>query len=373
MAFYMGVKSLPRICAALIEHGMDPTTPAATIRWGTRPQQRTVVGTIADLPQRVADAKLAAPAITIVGRVVALRETMDWFERRPLFGQTIVVTRTRQDASELSAKLAELGAHVIEAPTIELVPPADPKALHMVFRRMLRSRVYDTVLQRRLDKDHEAMRVVKWENEVAFDWVVFTSASGVRHARQFLLAKGLDVRVFGTSSRFAAVGAATAEAVRAELCIKPDLVPTRAVADALADALETRNEVAGKRFLLLRADIGRPVLVERLKAGGAAEVADVAVYETRRAASLPPHLIDALAAGEVDWVTFTSSSTAKNFADLLGADYRQRLSNVRRASIGPVTSTTMRELGLDPTVEAAAADIDALVAALRGAASPLIS
>src|SRR4051794_40074402 len=110
VAFYMGVKSLPRICQKLIEHGMPPDMPAATIRWGTRPQQRTVVGTIADLPQRVAEARLAPPALTIIGRVVTLRETMNWFERRPLFGQTIVVTRTRQQASELSHRLTDLGA-----------------------------------------------------------------------------------------------------------------------------------------------------------------------------------------------------------------------------------------------------------------------
>jgi uroporphyrinogen III methyltransferase/synthase len=125
VAFYMGVKSLPRICQTLIEHGMPADTPAATIQHGTLPRQRTVVGTLADLPQRVTDAKIAPPALTIVGKVVALRQTLNWFETRPLFGQTIVVTRTRQQASELSAKLEELGADVIEAPTIELSAPRD--------------------------------------------------------------------------------------------------------------------------------------------------------------------------------------------------------------------------------------------------------
>ena len=123
LAFYMGVKSLPRICQKLIEHGMAPDMPAATIRWGTTPRQRTVVGTVSDLPRRVAEAKLAPPAMTIVGRVVALRPTMNWFESRPLFGQTVVVTRTRQQASDLSARLSDLGARVIEAPTIELHRP----------------------------------------------------------------------------------------------------------------------------------------------------------------------------------------------------------------------------------------------------------
>ncbi len=125
VAFYMGVKSLPRICAKLIEHGKPANTPAATIQWATRPDQRTCIATLADLPQRVAEQKIGAPAITIIGKVVTMRATINWFESRPLFGQTIVVTRTRQQASELTAKLSELGANVIEAPTIELHPPAN--------------------------------------------------------------------------------------------------------------------------------------------------------------------------------------------------------------------------------------------------------
>src|SRR5947208_372748 len=125
IAFYMGVKALPVICKRLIEHGMDQSMPAACIQWATTPKQRTIVGTISDLPARVAEAKLTPPAITIIGRVVQLRETINWFESRPLFGQTIIITRTRQQASELSEKLEELGARVIEAPTIELSPPKD--------------------------------------------------------------------------------------------------------------------------------------------------------------------------------------------------------------------------------------------------------
>ncbi len=120
LAFYMGLKSLPRICQRLIEHGMPPDMPAATVEWGTTPRQRTIVGTITDLPQRVADAKVGPPAMTIVGRVVSQREKLNWFENRPLFGQTVVVTRTRQQASDLSHRLTDLGARVIEAPTIEL-------------------------------------------------------------------------------------------------------------------------------------------------------------------------------------------------------------------------------------------------------------
>jgi len=339
LSFYMGVKALPRICQKLIEHGMDPATPGATIRWGTTPRQRTVVGTLADLPQRVTEARLGPPALTIIGRVVSLRETMNWFETRPLFGQTIVVTRTRQQASDLSDRLAELGANVIEAPTIEVGPPADSSAVDAALKSMS-----------------------------SFDWVVFTSQNGVHAVRDRLVGLGLDARAFARA-KIAAIGDATARAVREDLFLGVDLCPESFVAEALADALAAAGAVRGKRFLLLRADIARPILRERLAADGAAEVLDVPVYETRPATSLPPELLEALDAGEVTWATFTSSSTAKNFAALLGGGYRERLAGVKLASIGPITTAALRDLGLTPAVEAATFNVDGLVESLLKAAA----
>ncbi|QOV87306.1 uroporphyrinogen-III C-methyltransferase [Humisphaera borealis] len=335
LAFYMGVKSLPRICQRLIENGMPPDMPAATIRWGTHPKQRTVVGTIADLPQKIAEAKLGPPAMTIIGRVVSLRPVMNWFESRPLFGQTVVVTRTRQQASDLSKQLSALGANVLEAPTIELAPPAD------------------------LIPVDAALKSIG-----TYDWTVFTSANGVRYVKQRLLEIGLDARAFGRS-KLAAIGDATAAAIREELSLKVDLCPQAFVAEALADALRDANEVKGKRHLLLRADIARPVLRQRLSADGSLEVSDVAVYETRPAAALPPTLIDALAAGDVQWVTFTSSSTAKNFVALLGDDYKAKLAGVKIASIGPITTATLKDLGLEPTVQAETFNLQGLLSALK--------
>ena len=332
LAFYMGVKSLPRICSKLIEHGMDPDMPAATIRWGTTPRQRTVVATVGTLAENVAEAKLAPPAMTIIGRVVSLRPTMNWFESRPLFGKTIVVTRTRQQASDLSIQLRELGARVIEAPTIDL-QPADPGPIEAALSNMHR-----------------------------YDWVVFTSANGVRFARERLMATGRDARAFG-GAKIATIGDATAEAVRRELCLQVDLSPTRFVAEALGEAFAEKNEIAGKRFLLLRADIARPLLRERLKEGGAVEVRDVPIYETKSTAALPTELLEALASSEVHWITFTSS-TVRNFVSLLGEDYRDRMNGVKIASIGPITSQTLRELRLAPTVEAKTFDLGGLVAAL---------
>ncbi|HEY1339275.1 MAG TPA: uroporphyrinogen-III C-methyltransferase [Bryobacteraceae bacterium] len=337
IAFYMGVKSLPRICARLIENGMPADTPAAAIRWGTMPRQRTVVATVGTLARRVEEAQLKPPALTIIGKVVSLRGMMNWFESRPLFGQTIVVTRTRQQASELSDQLSALGADVIEAPTIELAPPADWRAIDEVLAKA-----------------------------DAFDWIVFTSANGVEFTRRRLFDTGRDVRAFGRA-RFAAIGDATAAAVRNKLSIQPDLCPGRFVAEALADEFAARNEIAGKRFLLLRADIARPMLRERLQQGGAAKVLDLPVYETKVAAALPDELVEALDAGRVSWVTFTSSSTARNFVTLLGADYRERLRNVRLASIGPITTQTLKDLGLEPAVQADQFNIEGLVSALRAA------
>lgn len=336
LAFYMGVKSLPRICRNLIDHGMAADTPAATIRWGTTTRQRTVVGTLATLPDVVAAAGLQAPAMTVIGKVVTLRQKLNWFESRPLFGQTIAVTRTRQQASELAERLMELGARVIEAPTIDVLPAADMVPVDAALR-----------------------------DAGGFDWIVFTSPNGVSFTRRRLMELGLDVRTFG-KARIAAIGRTTARQIETELALKVDCLPTEFVAEALADELLGRGDVRARRFLLLRADIGRPVLLDRLRDGGAAEVRDVAIYQTRRPDSLPSEFLEALAAHELTWITFTSSSTARNLADLLGQDYRAQLAGVKLASIGPITTQTLVELGLPPTVEAAIHDTPHLAAAIAG-------
>jgi uroporphyrinogen III methyltransferase/synthase len=336
IAFYMGVKSLPRITAKLIEHGMNPATPAASIQWGTTPRQRTVVATVATLAQMVEEARITPPALTIIGRVVSLRDTMNWFENKPLFGQTIVVTRTRHQASDLSRQLDALGAGVIEAPTIEIAPPRDPSHVDQALARL-----------------HD------------YDWTIFTSVNGVTETKRKLMQFGLDARVFG-KAKIAAIGDATADAIRQHLCLSVALEPESFVAEALADELERRGEVGGRKFLLLRADIARPLLRERLEAGGASQVNDVAVYETHPAKSLPPHLIDALEAKQVTWVTFTSSSTARNFISLLGDDFNAKLAGIKLASIGPITTATLREFGLSPTAEATTFNIAGLIAAIAG-------
>ncbi len=332
LAFYMGVKSLPRICRKLIEHGLSPETPAATIHSGTTAGQKTVVATIANLPEKVIHAGIKPPAMTIIGQVVSLRQTMNWFETRPLFGQTILVTRAREQASELSIKLEALGANVLEAPAIELLPMTDSAPLQHALTQQ-------------------------------FDWIVFTSVNGVRHAKQKLFELDLDVRVFG-QAKLAAIGEPTALAINEQLGLKVDVCPKRFVAEALAEEIIARYPVAGNKFLLLRADIARPLLKERLQEAGAAMVLDIPIYETRPVGDFPPEIKTALREGQIDWITFTSSSTVKNF---LSATEGISVGRARLASIGPITTTTMKLHGLEPAVEAGEFTIDGLVAAIAGA------
>jgi uroporphyrinogen III methyltransferase/synthase len=331
VAFYMGVKSLPRICAKLIEHGMSSEMPAATIRWGTMPSQKTVVSTLARLPAEVEAAGLKPPALTIIGKVVELRKNLNWFENRPLFGLTIVVTRTRQQASDLTRRLQALGARVIEAPTIELFPPANPAQIEAI-----------------LSRAHE------------FDWICFTSSNGVAITRQILRAMDKDARVFG-NAKVAAIGDATRDSIERELCLKVDVCPPQFVAEALAEGLIGRGEVAGRSYLLLRADIARPLLRDRLLSAGAADVLDVPVYRTVSAGALPADLLEALRLRSVQWVTFTSSSTVRNFVELLGTAASEAMAGVKIASIGTITTKTLQDLGYQPTVQAETFNIDGLI------------
>lgn len=334
VAFYMGIGSLRHIAEQLIAHGMDSNLPAATVQWGSTPRQRTAIGTLSSIFQQVQEAGIGSPAITVIGKVVSLRPILNWFERRPLFGQKIVVTRTRQQASELSEKLLELGAEVIEAPTIQLVEPTDW-----------------TEIDRALD---EAKK---------YDWIVFTSVNGVAAVKNRLLKTDRDARVFG-SAEIAAIGTATAEAIESQFCLRVRLCPERFVAEALGDQLLAAGEVKDKRFLLLRAEIAREVLVKQLTAGGAREVRDVGIYRTEPAAQLPAELPKMIAAGQIQWITFTSSSTARNFLALLGPDSEPLMKKVRSASIGPVTTRTLGELKVQVDAEAQQANVTSLVMAI---------
>jgi uroporphyrinogen III methyltransferase/synthase len=320
LVFFMGVKNLPRIVRELTGHGRSPQTPVALVRWGTTAEQVTVSGTLADIVARVQRAGLKAPAIIVVGEVVGLRERLQWFERRPLFGKRIVVTRTREQASDLVRALSGLGADCFEFPTIRIAPPDDAGPLDRALAEL-----------------------------ESFDWVVFTSVNGVSWFFKRLFDSGRDVRAMG-HLRTAAIGPATAERLKS-FGLASDLLPESYQAEAIVAALRGQD-VAGRVILLPRAQEARLVLPQELMAMGAS-VRDVAVYKTEPASADGRALIARLEARSVDLITFTSSSTVKNFKALLPKDrFAELTAGVAAACIGPVTADTARESGLDVRIEA---------------------
>lgn len=315
LVFLMGVKNLPNIAGRLQENGMPPDTPVALVRWGTTLQQQTVTGTLADIVERVREAGLKAPAITVVGEVVNLRRTMQWFETRPLFGRTIIVTRAREQASDLVKSLSDLGAECLECPTIEIAPPENRGLL-------------DAAL----------------ENLAAYAWVVFTSVNGVNFFFQRLFESGRDVRCLG-AVKTACIGPATARRLL-DFGLSSDIVPETYRAESVVEAF-AGQPVSGKRILLPRAAEARPVLPVELEKMGA-RVDEIPVYKTRPVTENTDILTDRLSEGSVDLVTFTSSSTVRNFHAMLPEDRRQELmKGVIVACIGPITADTARELGFD--------------------------
>ncbi len=335
LVFFMGVKNLPTIADRLVGGGRAPETPVAVIRWGTTPRQQTVTGTLATIVEETRRAGIKAPAIIIVGGVVKLRKTMQWFERRPLLGRRIVVTRAREQASDLVRRLSEAGADCIQFPTIQVAPPGDWSPV---------------------DRAIEAIE--------QYAWIVFTSVNGVDFFFRRLFEKGRDVRALG-HLRTAAIGPATADRLRAR-GLNSDIVPQSYRAESVVDAFAA-TDVAGQRILLPRAREARSVLPVELGRMGAS-VDEVTAYETKQATSDADDLIARLDAGTVDMVTFTSSSTVKNFHRLLPPDRVDRLlEGVTIASIGPITSQTARELGLTVSIEAASYTIPGLVEAILAA------
>jgi len=339
LVFLMGVKNLPDIVANLVANGRDGTTPVAVIRWGTTPEQSTVTGTLADIAERVAEAGLTPPAITIVGDVVRLRETLSWFERRPLFGKHVLITRTRRQASNLARLLAAQGAIAVELPAIEIEPVADTAPLSAAIDRL---------------------------RDGGYAWCGFTSANAVELTFEHLAERGLDARSFG-STRVFAIGPATADALRSQ-GITADVVPEEYVAEAVIEAM--RPHVSeGDAVLLPRAESARAELVTGLEALGAT-VDEIAVYRAAVPSEADPETLAAIRAGQIDIVTFTSSSTVRNLLAILGPD-AAALSGESRpliACIGPITAETARENGLVVDVMASEYTVEGLVEAMKEAA-----
>lgn len=335
LVFLMAMRQLPAVLEALLCHGLPAGRPAAAIQHGTLGRQRTVVATAGTLAAEAAAAGLAAPAVVVIGDVVSLRAQVAWVERRPLAGRVVLVTRPRHQAPALAERLEAYGAEVLAVPTIVLEPPDDPQPLERAIA----------------------------EAE-AYDWIVFTSTNGVRAFFERFAAAGRDVRVLA-GTRLAAIGSETAGALE-RLLLRPAVVPGDYRAEGLLEAFGG-EPLAGARILLPRAAGARAVLRDELARRGA-RVDDVATYRARPATPLEAApLLAALDAGRLDAATFTSSSTVRHFADLVGGARLAAMARSGRplvASIGPVTSETARAGGLAVAVEAAPYTTAALAAAL---------
>jgi len=318
--FFMGVKNLPDITQKLIAHGKSPATPVALIRWGTTPSQQTVTGTLDDIAERVKEAGLKAPAIIVVGDVVLLRENLKWFETRPLLGKRIVVTRAREQASDLVKQLADLGAECLQYPTIRVIPAADTDPLDNAIGRLS-----------------------------AYDWIVFTSVNGVKFFFERLFESDRDVRALN-HLHTAAIGPVTSQKLRT-FGLKSDILPKNYRAEAVVEAFR-KEDLQGKNVLLPRAAEARPVLPVELRKMGA-EVDEVTTYLTENVADNVDLLIEQLTQKSIDLITFTSSSTVKNFKALLPSEkFRNLLDGVTIASIGPITTDTAEKLGFEVHITA---------------------
>ncbi|MEE9252453.1 MAG: uroporphyrinogen-III C-methyltransferase [Thermodesulfobacteriota bacterium] len=329
LVFLMGVKNLEQNMETLIKHGKDPDTPAALISCGTISKQRTVTGTVGTIAGIVRESALKPPSIVVVGEVVRLREAINWFETKPLFGRKILVTRAREQASDLVKLIEEQGANALEFPTIRIIPPASWE---------------------RLDGAIEGLS--------SYDWIVFTSVNGVERFFGRLRERGRDVRALG-SLQIACIGEQTARRVE-ERGFNVDLVPDDFRAEGLIEVFENAD-VKGKRILIPRAKDAREVLPEELSQMGA--VVDVVpAYETKKPeAESADEVKELLLTGEVDVITFASSSTARNFFEALGDDAAGCVQNSVIACIGPVTAKTVREFGFEPTIVCSKYTIEELV------------
>jgi uroporphyrinogen III methyltransferase/synthase len=326
LVLYMGVKWAGRWSSALMEHGKSPDTPVAVVQWCSRARQQTVRCTLGTVAQVVGEKGLRPPSLFVVGPVVDRAPALSWFQERPLFGTTILVAGSPRTANKLGQKLSDKGAEVLLQPTLRVVGPEDWGPV-------------DAALGRITD----------------YDWLVFTSGNGVDGLVQRLFEQGKDARALGTV-RIAALGSGTAERLN-HYHLTADLSPSRVDLPSLASKLV--EQAPGGGFLLAHAEGDRPGLAEDLEDQGAA-VDQIAVYATVEIEEPMQDVSDALAAGEIGWVTVTSSPTARSLARLYGSD----LGSAKIASISPLTSATLRDLEHPPTVEASPHTVDGLVEAL---------
>lgn len=342
LCIFMGMRALPALCERLIAAGRPEHEPCALVRWGATPRQEVLRGTLGTVARQAAEQGFSAPAMIIVGQVAGLAEQLAWYAPGPLAGLKVAVTRSHQQASGQVIKLRAAGAEVIECPTIEICAPADYGPLDAALCAL-----------------------------EGYDWLVLTSVNGVGHLFSRLEAVGGDARWLA-GCRVAAIGDATARALAAR-GIRADLVPEVFRSEALAEALLDAGVGCGSRVLLARAAVAREVLVERLREAGA-QVDVVSAYQTLVSRStLTEHALSRILAGDVDAMTFTSSSTVHNLMRLLderGMRPTQVLSGIACCSIGPVTTETLASYGIPVAAEADPYTIDGLLSAMVSALHP---
>ena len=333
LIFMMGMKTLPMIVSRLLEEGRPAETPVAAVRWGTRSEQRTVIGTLQDIVVKTAQAGMEPPTVIVVGEVVKLREQLSWFEKRPLFGKKIVLTRAQEQAGEFARLLAAYGAEPISAPTIKMVAPSSWAAL---------------------DHAIEALS--------SYAWLIFTSVNGISPFMERLKHARRDVRALA-HLQIGAIGPRTAEEL-ARYGLTADLVPSTFQAEGMVAAM-SQHDLRGTKVLIPRAEVARELLPEQLRLQGAT-VDVVAVYRTVRPESGLDRLKAELHGGVIDVVTFTSSSTVSNFVELIGGseEARRLAAKTTVACIGPVTARTAEEHGLPVTIMPGENTVPALAQAI---------
>ncbi len=335
LVFLMGMGNLPLIVQKLVECGRGPNTPVALVRRGTTLEQQAITGTLSTIVERAEESGFEPPVAIVVGEVVDLRDKLKWFENRPLFGKRVLVTRARTQASALSKLLAERGAQPIELPAIEIQSVNDPTELDQAISEL-----------------------------PGFNWVIFTSANGVEAVWDRLVVLGYDARQFG-SVKIGAIGPATAE-ILAEHGLYPDFMPVEYTSKGILEGLSERD-IKGSRILLPRADIAPKDLTEGL-IGLGSEPVEVIAYLTKPSAEVAEKAKQMLLDGEIDIITFASSSTVTNLIQSLGDDW-QAAQKAKIACIGPVTAATTKSVGLTVDIMANEQTIPGLVTAIEEAYS----
>ncbi|HSA86478.1 MAG TPA: uroporphyrinogen-III C-methyltransferase [Nitrospira sp.] len=331
--FLMGMKNLPTIAATLMAEGRAGSTPVAVIRWGTRVAQQTVVGTLADIADKAKAAGMEPPTVIVVGDVVRLRPNLNWFERRPLFGKRVLMTRAKEQAGELAARLADYGAEPVEGPTIKIVPPLDWTPVDQAISKI-----------------------------GTYDWIVFTSVNGVNRFMTRIYTNGLDARCLA-GRRLCCIGPRTAQELE-KFGVRADVVPTEYQAEGVLAELN-RQDLGKTRILIPRAEVARELLPKELRAAGA-HVDVVAVYRTLTAEQDTGGWRQELMNQRIHVVTFTSPSTVHNFVTMVGGieAVRPFLQSVTIACIGPITAKAVEEYALTVSIMPSENTIPALVNAI---------